>query len=441
MIKHDSNLYEIQIEQCVLVAIMTVATSYDVIAHDLDVNCFYPQRHQEIYKAIVDLANENHPYDLVSVATKLGDKNLLEFIGGEQYLLDINADAPSSFYNLDAYIDRLKKLKAHRQVESLGKRIEALAQDRTITDIYAEAEALFGQSDSDHEQDLGASFEEAIESAIHQMVEKAELRASNKIVGVKFNLKHLDALIGTIQKGHLCILGGRPGTGKSTLAQMVALDTAASGKAVLFISAEMDRETVANRLMSSLGHIPYDDLHNAKITDGIYKTIVDTKERYKKLPIRIEPKQKPTIGEVRSYARRAKRRYKELGCIIVDYLQLLRDPSKKERIHEVGAISRELKAMAKEFECPVIALVQLNRESENGKKPKASDIKESGQIEQDADQIILVNTLRDESDETKPLGMTELIVAKNRHGHKGSVRVFDQLDLCRFRTAEVRNNE
>jgi len=441
MTNSDTALYEIQIEQCVLVAIMTVATSFDVIAHDLDEGCFYPERHKQIYKAIVDLANENHPYDLVSVATKLKDKNLLETIGGEQYLLDINANAPSSFYNLDSYIDRLKKLKAHRQVERLGKRITALAQDRTISDIYSEAEALFGQSDVEHEQDLGASFDEAVKSAIEQMIEKAELRASNKVVGVKFNLKHLDALIGTIQKGHLCIIGGRPGTGKSTLAQMLALDTAMTGKGVLFISAEMDRETLANRLMSSLGQIPYDDLHNAKITDGIFQTIAQTQDRYKKLPIRIEPKQKPTIGEVRSYARRAKRRFKTLGCIIVDYLQLLRDPSKKERIQEVGAISRELKAMAKEFECPVVALVQLNRESEKGKKPKASDIKESGQIEQDADQIILVNALKDESDETKPLGMTELIVAKNRHGHKGSVRVFDQLDLCRFRTAEVRNNE
>lgn len=441
MTNPNSTIHEIRIEQCVLVAIMTTTASYDLIAHDLDVGCFYSERHQQIYKAIVELANENLPYDLVMVAQKLTDKNILNEIGGEQYLFDINADAPSSFYNLEIYISQLKKLKAHRQVEYLGKRIASLAQDRTVTDIYSEAEALFGQTDSDNEQDLGASFEEAIESAIQQMVEKAELRASGNIVGVKFNLKHLDALIGTIQKGHLCVVGGRPGTGKSTLAQMLALDTAATGKAVLFVSAEMDRETLANRLMSSLGDIPYDDLHNAKISDGVYKTIVNTKERYKRLPIRIEPKQKPTISEVRSHARRAKRRYKELGCIVVDYLQLLRDPSKKDRIQEVGSISRELKAIAKEFECPVIALVQLNRESEKGKKPKASDIKESGQIEQDADQIILVHALKDEKDETKPLGMTELIVAKNRHGKKGSIRVFDELDFCRFRTAEVKKDE
>ncbi|WP_000302373.1 DnaB-like helicase C-terminal domain-containing protein, partial [Acinetobacter baumannii] len=149
--------------------------------------------------------------------------------------------------------------------------------------------------------------------------------------------------------------------------------------------------------------------------------------------------QKPSISEVRAYARRAKRRFAKagtkLGCIIVDYLQLVRDPSKKDRFQEVGSISRELKSMAKEFECPVVALVQLNRESEKGKKPKASDIKESGQIEQDADQIILVNPLTDDKT-LQPLGVTELIIAKNRHGKRGAVRVQEHLDMCRFKAIQ-----
>ena len=441
MERFESHIHEIRIEQCVLVGVMATATSYDLIAHELDAECFYSDRHQQIYKAIVELANENMPYDILMVAQRLKEKNILHIMGGEQYLFELNAEAPSSFHNLDTYVVQLKKLKAHRQVEWLGKRITALAQDRTVQDIYAEAENLFGQSDSDHEQDLGATFEEAIDSAIAQMIEKAEARAKGEVVGVKFNVPSLDKILGTVQKGHLCIVGGRPGSGKSTLAQMLALDTAASRKGVLFVSAEMDRETLANRFISNLGDIPYDNLHNAIIPDGIFKTIADTKKLYQSFPIRIEPKQKPTIGEVRSFARRAKRRYKQLGCIIVDYLQLLRDPSKKDRTQEVGSISRELKAMAKEYDCPVIALVQLNREAEKGKNPKASDIKESGQIEQDADQIIIVQPLKDEKDETKPLGMSELHVVKNRHGAKGVARVWDELDICRFVSAEVKNHE
>jgi replicative DNA helicase len=158
--------------------------------------------------------------------------------------------------------------------------------------------------------------------------------------------------------------------------------------------------------------------------------------RFSKLPIHVEDKQKPTIAEIHSYARKAKRNYKKLGCIIIDYLQLVRDPTKKDRYQEVSSISRDLKAMAKEFDCPVIALAQLNRESEKGKRPKASDLKESGQIEQDADQILLAHPILNSDDEI-PSGITEIIIAKNRHGKKGVVRVMDRLDICRFASVRV----
>ena len=137
------------------------------------------------------------------------------------------------------------------------------------------------------------------------------------------------------------------------------------------------------------------------------------------------------IAEIHSYARKTKRKYKQLNYIIIDYLQLVQDPSKKDRYQEVSSISRDLKALAKEFNCPVIALAQLNRESEKGKRPKASDLKESGQIEQDADQIILAHPILNSEDEL-PSGITEIIVAKNRHGKRGVVRVMDRLDICRF---------
>jgi replicative DNA helicase len=242
----------------------------------------------------------------------------------------------------------------------------------------------------------------------------------------------LDNLVGLIQKGHYCVIGGRPGSGKSTLAQMVAIQTAVQySEAVLIISAEMDVETFTNRCISALTSIPYDNIHNAELYDGMLGQFAEAQKRFNKLPIHIEDKQKPTIAEIHSYARKAKRKYKRLGCIVIDYLQLVRDPSKKERYQEVSSISRDLKALAKEFNCPVIALAQLNRESEKGKRPKASDLKESGQIEQDADQIILAHPILNSDDEL-PSGITEIIVAKNRHGKRGVVRVLDRLDICRF---------
>ncbi|SSS23523.1 putative replicative DNA helicase [Acinetobacter baumannii] len=437
----SSNIHDVNMEQCVLAALMTTALSLETIGQELDVECFYSDRHQQIYKAIVELSESNCPYDVVMVSNHLKGKNVLHLMGGEEYLIQLMQDAPSSFYNAESYITQLNKLKTHRRIEQIGLRIAAMAKDTTLPDVFVEAENLLGQVDKADDADMGASFGSALDSALEQMIDKFEKQSRHETTGVKFNLKTLDEMLGTVQNGHFCVVGGRPGSGKSTLAQMMAIDTAMLKKeGVLFISAEMDKETLSNRMFSSLSSIPYNNLHNATLYDGLLKEYANYKQVYSDLPIWIEPKQKPSISEVRAYARRAKRRFSKmgtkLGCIIVDYLQLVRDPSKKDRFQEVGSISRELKSMAKEFECPVVALVQLNRESEKGKKPKASDIKESGQIEQDADQIILVNPLTDDKT-LQPLGVTELIIAKNRHGKRGSVRVQEFLDVCKFKAIEV----
>ncbi|MGU5373011.1 replicative DNA helicase [Acinetobacter baumannii] len=437
----SSNIHDVNMEQCVLAALMTTALSLETIGQELDAECFYSDRHQHIYSAIVELSESNQPYDVVMVANYLKGKNVLHLMGGEEYLIQLMQDAPSSFYNAESYVTQLNKLKTHRRIEQIGYRIAAMAKDTTLPDLLVEAENLLGQVDKTDDADMGASFGNALTSALEQMIEKSEKQSRHETTGVKFNLKTLDEMLGTVQNGHFCVVGGRPGSGKSTLAQMMAIDTAMLKKeGVLFISAEMDKETLSNRMFSSLSSIPYNNLHNATLYDGLLKEYANYKQVYSDLPIWIEPKQKPSISEVRAYARRAKRRFDKagtkLGCIIVDYLQLVRDPSKKDRFQEVGSISRELKSMAKEFECPVVALVQLNRESEKGKKPKASDIKESGQIEQDADQIILVNPLTDDKT-LQPLGVTELIIAKNRHGKRGSVRVQEFLDVCKFKAIEV----
>lgn len=427
------------IEQCVLAALMTVQNSLETVMNDLDESCFFATRHQEIYKAITDLANENKPYDVVFVEQKLNEKNSLVGVTPAEYLMTLMSEAPSSFYNLESYVAELNKLKAHREVEKMGRSIQELARDLTVPDVHNAAENILNKATTNEKLEKSSfTFEEALKRACDRLIQKAEAKTNKQYTGVKFNLPHLDNVVGTIQRGHFCVIGGRPGSGKSTLAQMVAIQTAMQyEEAVLVVSAEMDVETFANRCISALSHIPYDNIHNAEI-EGMLHTFADAQHRFSKLPIHIEDKQKPTIAEIHSYARKAKRNYKKLGCIIIDYLQLVRDPAKKDRYQEVSSISRDLKAMAKEFDCPVIALAQLNRESEKGKRPKASDLKESGQIEQDADQILLVHPILNSDDEL-PSGITEIIIAKNRHGKKGVVRVMDRLDICCF--ASVRADE
>lgn len=427
-----THIHNIPMEQAVLTALMTVAESYEIVANDIDTDCFFPERHKQIFNAIQELAHENKPYDLVMVEQQLNSKNVLHLMGGSDYLQKMTCEAPSSFYNLETYVAELNKFKAHREVEKIGFSISEVAKDLTIPDVHIAAETILdGSTVSDKAEKTSFTFEEALVLSGKQLIEKAEAKANKTFAGVQFNLKTVDDLVGTIQKGHFCVIGGRPGSGKSTLAQMVTIQTALRyQESALVVSAEMDVETFTNRCISALTNIPYDNIHNAELYKGMLQDFANAQEKFSKLKIHIEDKQKPTIAEIHSYARKARRKYKKLGCIVIDYLQLVRDPSKKDRYQEVSSISRDLKALAKEFNCPVIALAQLNRESEKGKRPKASDLKESGQIEQDADQIILVHPINGEDELST--GVTEIIIAKNRHGKRGVTRVKDRLDICRF---------
>ncbi len=428
-----SQIHNLAIEQCVLVALMTVQNSFETVMNDLSEDCFYPERHKQIYKAIADLAEENKPYDILFVEQKLIEKNTINLCGGSEYLITLMSEAASSFYNLVPYVAELNKLKAHREVEKMGESIANIARDMTCEDVFLEAENIVSKADTSTEkQQTSFNFDEAIKKSIERMMAKAKAKHEKRFTGVQSNIPQLDSTLGTIERGHFCVIGGRPGSGKSTLAQMLMIQTAGTyKKGVLFISAEMDVETLTNRCMSALSQVPYDNIHNAEIYDGMFEAYAKAQDKYKGMPIQIESKQKPTIAEVHAYARKAKRRFKELGCIIVDYLGLVRDPSKKDRVQEVSSISRDLKAMAKEFDCPVIALAQLNRESEKNKRPIASDLKDSGQIEQDADQIIMVHPIVDQNDGL-PTGITELVIAKNRHGKRGVINVKERLDICRF---------
>ncbi|EPK1826601.1 replicative DNA helicase, partial [Acinetobacter baumannii] len=290
----SSNIHDVNMEQCVLAALMTTALSLETIGQELDAECFYSDRHQHIYSAIVELSESNQPYDVVMVANYLKGKNVLHLMGGEEYLIQLMQDAPSSFYNAESYVTQLNKLKTHRRIEQIGYRIAAMAKDTTLPDLLVEAENLLGQVDKTDDADMGASFGNALTSALEQMIEKSEKQSRHETTGVKFNLKTLDEMLGTVQNGHFCVVGGRPGSGKSTLAQMMAIDTAMLKKeGVLFISAEMDKETLSNRMFSSLSSIPYNNLHNATLYDGLLKEYANYREVYSDLPIWIEPKQKP----------------------------------------------------------------------------------------------------------------------------------------------------
>ncbi|EMH8519618.1 DnaB-like helicase N-terminal domain-containing protein, partial [Acinetobacter baumannii] len=237
----STNIQNMTIEQSVLVALMTVSHSLEVVANDLTEEHFYAGRHKIIYKAIVELANADKPYDSVFVCKHLQERNLLNDIGGEEYLIELNS-AVGSVHHLEYFVAELNKLKQHREVENIGLSIAECAKDLTITDVYLAAENLFSSSSNSIEQkQTGFDFNQALEKTLERFEKKIAQKEQKGFIGVQFNIPHLDNLLGTIEKGHFCVIGGRPGSGKSTLAQMCAMQTAKRYNIpVLFISAEMD---------------------------------------------------------------------------------------------------------------------------------------------------------------------------------------------------------
>uniref|UniRef100_A0AAU8KWA7 DNA 5'-3' helicase n=2 Tax=unclassified bacterial viruses TaxID=12333 RepID=A0AAU8KWA7_9VIRU len=430
----STKLFNLQFEQTVLCTLILNSNSFEIASGLLSERCFYADRHKYLFNAIKSLAEQGKPYTEGFIEEYLSaDKETFKLMGGEEYLIDICRNAFSDTFNFEFYISELIKLADHRDVESIGKKIIEVANDTNQVDVFSSAESLLIKTDGSTSVNK-TSFDaaESMDSLIKRMMEKSEQKyGGDDSYGVKFGIPSLDEKIGSIDAGHFCIIAGREGSGKSTLAQILSITSMLRyGKSCLFISAEMDKETLIARILSSYSQIPFKNIQRGIIYDGMFEQLTQAKSVIDKFKLIIEEKQMPTISEIRSYIRKAKRRYPDLGLVIVDYIGLIKDPSQKDRRLEMDSISRNLKAMGKEFNTPMVVLAQLNRENVKvNREPRSSDLKESGQLEADCDQIILVHP---EVQNEEPTGTTKLIVSKNRHGEKGSVRVKNRLDICKF---------
>ncbi|MBT6207699.1 MAG: replicative DNA helicase, partial [Francisellaceae bacterium] len=268
-----------------------------------------------------------------------------------------------------------------------------------------------------------------IANILARTVEKIEelYESDDPITGASTGFKELDELTSGFQKADLVIVAGRPSMGKTTLAMNIAEYMGMkTDKSILIFSMEMPSEQLAMRMLSSLGRIELQKLRTGRLTDGDWPRVSSAISMMSEKKILIDDSAALSPVEVRARARRAVKDHGELGVIVLDYLQLMRVPGTSEnRTGEISEISRSLKALAKELNVPVIALSQLNRglEQRPDKRPMMSDLRESGAIEQDADLIIFI--YRDEvyNKESSNKGSAEIIVAKQRNGPIGTVKL------------------
>jgi len=429
-------------EMAVLGSMLLDAEAADSIFEILKAEHFYRESHQKIFAVLQEMADKSQPLDLITLTEALRRKKILTQVGGEVYLAQL-AEKVTTTAHARSFAEIVYKKAVVRQ---LIRTSTAMVQ-RCYKEEYDDPQLLIDEAaDSIYrlsQQQTLSGFVSSKELAPVSlgMFEEAS-KHKNLLRGVPSGLKGLDQKTGGFRKSDLIIVGARPGTGKTALALNIAYHAAVNANtAVAVFSLEMSRWQLMQRMYSSAAMVEGQQLSSGFFDASKWVDLTRVKGFLEKAPIHIDDTSGLSITEVRMRSRRLatelKKQGKELGLIIIDYLQLLRGSGRFEsRQQEVSEISRMLKDLARTLNVPVIALSQLSRNTEDktrmGNRPQLSDLRESGSIEQDADVVVLIyrkwyndkkNAKGDIPEDTAPVeqDQTTLIVAKQRNGPVGDV--------------------
>lgn len=433
-------LYSIPVEQAVLCSFMDFADTGDFI-EQLEESDFYAVRHQIIFNHIKSQHLKGEGHDAV-VIWELIRSNPTECSQiDESYILELSS-AISLPSLISTHIKTLKDLSTRRKIAELSKHINTIANDTqsyTGETAIEKVQSLVSSLDGSSAQQATLSVEAIALDVLQDIIDRHQKIHSGIEVkaGVKTGFMELDNKLDRIDRTDLVIIGARPSMGKTTLAQNIMLDLAVNqGEVVLFMSGEMSKEQIMERMISGLGQIPLKQVRSAMFDEEGAGCIYRAVNTLRNCPIFINDKASPSLADIRREARKVKQKTNgRLNAIVVDYLQIMTPPDRTgNKVQEIGDISWGLKKIAKDFGCPVIALSQLNRSLEQrpNKRPVMSDIRESGAIEQDADIIMFI--YRDEvyNKDSKEAGTAEIIIGKARNGSTGTVRLATDLSKASF---------
>jgi replicative DNA helicase len=364
-----------------------------------------------------------------------------EEIGGLAYLNSLAQYVPSAS-NIRRYAEIVRDRSILRKLVTASDEIATTAfnpKGRPVSQIVDESEQkIFNIGEQGKRNKQGF---QAMDTLVVNLLDRVQEMADNPndVTGVRTGFYDLDRMTAGLQAGDLIVLAARPSMGKTALAINVAEHVALNeGLPVAVFSMEMGAAQLAVRVVGSIGRIDQGHLRTGKLTDEEWPRLIETIEKLRTISLHIDESPGLNSSEVRANARRLSRQYGQLGLIVVDYLQLMSGSSSdsgENRATELGEISRGLKMLARELKCPVIALSQLNRSVEQrpDKRPMMSDLRESGAIEQDADIIMFI--YRDEyytKDACKEPGVAEVIIAKQRNGPTGTVKLAFLRNITKF---------
>ncbi len=404
---------------------------------------FFREEHRVLFRFIRDLVAEGYSeseLNEILIRDELVKKNLLEKVGGEEKLAYLVEFALDTIEKFETACKVVKDKAILRKIVELAKFINVQVEETPDPDLLIDTieKQVFGLSEERITNTL-LPIKEIIPEIVRRVEELAARR--EMVTGIPTGFFELDRMTSGLHESDLVILAARPSMGKTALALSIAYNVAVrEEKSVAFFSLEMSKEQIATRLISQDSKIPLHKIRSGYLFPQEIDLFLESADRIKDAPVYIDDTPGISIIEMRAKARRLKSE-RGLDLIIVDYLQLMRGIKKTEsRQQEVSEISRSLKSLAKELNVPVLALSQLSRQVEHraDKRPQLSDLRESGSIEQDADVVMFIHRpeVYKKNPDPQEEGIAEVIIAKQRNGPTGTVKLAFVKDFARFENLE-----
>jgi replicative DNA helicase len=429
----------LEAERAVIGSLLIDPQLCDEVVLALRADDFYADANRKIFEHIVGLHSEGGRVDMTLLMERLRTKGDFEAVGGAAYLYEVAQSVPVAAHAM--YYAAIVRDKAtlreliHASTDILRDAWDPTIEPRKVLD-HAE-EKIFAVHDRRSSDHVANIHDVLVEAFVHI----DERLAHGAATGVPTGFKDLDAMSGGLHGSELVILAARPSMGKTAFATNIAEHVAISARvATLFVSLEMARLELAQRMLCSQGRIDANKFRNAMISAEDRKKLVEASAKLSEAPLYIDDTPSRTMTEIAACARRLKRKA-NLGLIVIDYLQLIEpDNASDPRQEQVAKIARRLKGLARELDMPVICLAQLNRQAEASKeshRPRLSHLRESGAIEQDADVVMFVHReeyyhTKEEAERMGIVGQAEIMVAKQRNGPVGDVKLAWLQNFTRF---------
>ncbi len=449
--KNNENLIpqNIEAEEAILGAVLVNPETLSKVSDVITSSSFYKPAHRYIYEAMIQLFNSGDNIDIVSVSDVLNYNGKLEAVGGRAYINDL-AENTITTSNIAYYAKIVQEKAVKRALINAGSEIVSKGYDLEPSDESLEqAEKLIYEIGSSK----ATSDLKAIKDLVLDTWDNIEYRYNHKdeLAGVRTGFNELDTTLNGLNKSDLIILAARPAMGKTALALNIAQNIAIKEKVpVCIFSLEMSASQLVMRMLCSHAEVDAQRLKTGNMLQKDLDKLAMAMNDFSQAQIYIDDSGGCTLTDIRTKCRRLKSQQKDLGLIVIDYLQLIEGSGKDDRLQQISAISRGLKILAKELNVPVIALSQLSRavEGRNDKRPMLSDLRESGSIEQDADIVMFIYRAdyyaKEDSEEEENIkanskGMSEIIIAKHRNGPVGTVNLLFQSNITKFKNPIPKN--